>query len=258
MIPPPGDDLDLDTLVLQAIRWRVPDHTYKTRDYLHRHSLVTMACACQRPDLLKELLRVRPKRGLDEALDQAIWWYSDTCVELLLQAGVIPTDSSLGIALKDGRHALLFRLLDHGGNLQARFQGEASLLHLAAAHKNIEATTGLLKRNLFVDTQDVGGRTPLMKVCEHWSPETAARSQELMLQLLENRASPSAQDKRGITALMLAASTAGTEPLRLLCLAGADPTLKSHAGLQAWEYALQTGKTENISLLRTWHVSCFG
>jgi ankyrin repeat protein len=251
MIPPPGDDLDLDTLVLQAIRWRVPDRTYKTRDYLHQHSLVTMACACQRPDLLQELLRACPSQGLTEALDQAIWWYSDACVELLLKAGVVPTDSALGIVLKDNRHELLFRLLDHGGNLQARFQGEASLLHLAATHKNIEAALGLIQRGLFVDIQDAGGRTPLMKVCEHGSPETAARGQELMLQLLENRARPNTQDKRGMTALMLAASAAEPEQVQLLCLAGADLTLKSHAGLQAWEYALQAGKTQIAALLRT-------
>ena len=249
MIPPPGDDLDLDTLVLQAVRWRVPDRTYKTRDYLYPQSLATMTSACQRPDLLAELLRAGTKEGLTQALDQAIWWYSDPCIDLLLKNGVVPSDNALAMALKDSRWPLLLRLLQHGGNLQARFQGEATLLHLATWQQNLEATTGLLKLNVPVDAQDVGGRTPLLRACERWRPATAEAGQEIVLQLLENRANPNTQDNRGMTALMLAAATAEPEFLSLLCLAGANPNLRNHDGIQAWEIAQAAKKPENVARL---------
>lgn len=225
MIPPPGDDLDLDTLVLQAVRWHVPDRTYKTCHYLYPHTLSTMVCACQRPELLRELLRVGASQGLSQALDQALWWYSDACVELLLKAGVTPSDSALAMVLKDGRWPLLLRLLEHGGNGEARFQGGATLLHIAARLHCREATAGLLSRGALVDVQDQGGRTPLMRACEHWSHATALKCQEVTLLLLEQGADPNARDYRGMTPLMLAARKATEEFLQLLCAAGADPAL---------------------------------
>ena len=128
-----------------------------------------------------------------------------------------------------------------------------SLLHAAAANRQLEMARMLLKQGASVDLRDSLGGTALM---------AAAKSQHghpsIVLLLLQHSANPDVQDNYGYTALMLAASLGQEACVQALLRAGANTELLDEdygARFTALQWAEAKGHTATAKLLRQ-HASC--
>lgn len=93
-----------------------------------------------------------------------------------------------------------------------------------------------------IDEQDARGYSPLMFAAYSGSLEAAKL-------LLERGANPNGTDFAGNSILMGAAFKGHLPLVRCLLAHGADPTLKNAAGLDAYGFALQFGRSDVLPLL---------
>ena len=160
---------------------------------------------------------------------------------LLLFCGVAGGDSipDLLTAIRNGDHGRVKKVLASGGNANAAdSDGTTALMH-AVIESDVEMMRILLKAGAKVNAANEAGSTALM----YSAPDLPKASL-----LLEKGAEAATRNKRGVSAMNVAVSTAGSTPvLRLLVAHGAnaDDTMMAPAAdkgdLEAIRYLLSLG-----------------
>ena len=176
----------------------------------------------------------------------------------LLQEGADPDardetgETPLTWAAHLGHTAVVKHLLAAGVDVEAvgrRFKAPPLVL---AARIGARGVVALLAVHADLDAQDAAGATALMRAVER--PEDLVKPQRqiaaIIRTLLDLGAVPDIKDFEGNTALMWAVRWDNAEAVRLLAAAGADLTVRNHAGESALDLADAEGDTEMLRLIR--------
>lgn len=147
------------------------------------------------------------------------------------------------VAAANGDIAALVRMINLGGDKDARDESGATPLHWAAARAQLEAVRLLVGLGVKINTANEVGYTPLMVAARHGFTAVA----EL---LLEHGADVNAHTNDGTTALMFAAGYA-SNPDVLGTLAGAGASLEDRRedGATALMWAAGAGRLQNVRAL---------
>jgi ankyrin repeat protein len=112
-----------------------------------------------------------------------------------------------------------------------------------SAQDETQFISAVLNGRTGVDAKDRRGETALMLAARQGNPETVG-------QLLKHDADPNAKDKGGRTVLMYAAVSGNMETISLLLEYGGDVNAKDKAGKTALDYAKENNRTETADILR--------
>jgi hypothetical protein len=164
--------------------------------------------------------------------------------------GVAPEE--ICMAIEDGQYlanvATVRQWLDTGGDANASARYGPPLLLLAAWYGRASIIDLLLSRGADIDATDNHGRTAVYELLNHWM---AHRSLPALRVLLShgadvNLARPTGGFLGGRSPLMIAANEEGTDIIRLLLRAGADPEHRASDGHTAEEEYRQRVLDENV------------
>jgi ankyrin repeat protein/predicted NAD-dependent protein-ADP-ribosyltransferase YbiA (DUF1768 family) len=180
--------------------------------------------------------------AMEGALDHAAFSGTRDAVDWLLQHGFEINQCGDGgspailSAAGNGQHATVAHLISLRADRQACDEEGSGLLHHSAPWpKCLEV---VLPLRLPVDQANLKGRTPLQRAAQANEPES-------IRQLLQAGACASAQDHQGNTALHLIFESDEFRPdiefpvFLALVEAGADLTLRNHAGQTAYDLAIR-------------------
>lgn len=144
-------------------------------------------------------------------------------------------------AVKEGNIEKAGKLLDRKADVNAcDDNGIPALMH--SIEGQTEMTRFLLENGAYVDIEDSGGRTPLMRAATDGCLEMAAL-------FVEYGADVNAKDNAGMTPLMHSSSQNQTDTARFLLENGADVNARDNSGGTALIGAAGRGHTETIGLL---------
>ena len=141
---------------------------------------------------------------------------------------------------------MMSMLIDHNADTSATDKDGLTCLHFAALEGSLEVANFLIKKVGNVDQQDLLGRAPL---------HHALKSVEMVELLLDNNANISAVDKRGVSALHLAAGFGYSEVISLLVSRGMNVDTKDSFSRSPLHYAANTNKTHVMQVLHN-HKAC--
>lgn len=181
-------------------------------------------------------------------------WRGDTnAVRNLLQKGADPNAQDVR-----GRTTLWYAktpeitkmLLGSRANIEAKDKEGMTPLMLAAYSRDVAKINPLLAAGASLTARSEDGRTPLLWAARQRLYKQDPPGTEAVRLLLSAGANPNAHDRKGTTALMLAASDRELETVRLLLVAGATCSAKNNRGETALSIAGREGPGEIIEALK--------
>ncbi|CAM1506122.1 Fc.00g057630.m01.CDS01 [Cosmosporella sp. VM-42] len=138
---------------------------------------------------------------------------------------------------RESEHVSL--LLEAGANLTAQDLRGTSPIHTAMVHNNIIALRVLLERGANPDLRRIHGKAPIHEAVI----DLRCRS-SVIIELLNNRADPNAQDREGRTPLHLAMGPWMMQYLQYLLDKGADPNAQDKEGRTPLHLATNSSKIQ--------------
>ena len=190
-------------------------------------------------------------------------------VELLLKEQVDPNVqnndgvNAFMLACLNGHTQIVQLLLKEQVDPNARQKDGWDAFMFASANGHIQIIELLLKKRVDPNVQGIHGHTPLMiasvnghyevaKLLLEWKadPNIISKSCNPKVLLLKKRVDPNAQEKDGVTALMIASAIGHYEIVKLLLEWKADPTIKSDKGETEISFAKAAEISELIDSIR--------
>ena len=152
-------------------------------------------------------------------------------------------ETALLIAVRSGSDKVVeFLLKQPSVKVEARNRNGESPLMLAALLGRLDIATKLIQRKAEVNKTRW---TPLHYACSNAEPSSEA----MVRLLLEHHAYIDAESPNRSTPLMMAARYGHADLVPLLLAEGADPTLRNEKGMTAIDFARQTGRDDQASLI---------
>lgn len=255
---PPWEGYDLDETVAQAINEGNLEATVSNGSKM---SLVAAVYVNERLDLFESLIHAGAIMTADD-LKSVVEYTSDTEAEkiaFLLDRGVPHSGIDLYEPIRHEKWKIVLLLVDRGVDAEIFIDRgrEISILHAAAWAGKASVVERLLRQRADVNSRDIDGMTPLMRICD----ADALHRKGIYLTLaclLRHGADPNAATASGVTALLLC-STAPTKPkpdwyaartnvAQLLLRYGANPNAVSSAGITPLMLA---ARDNDVALTRT-------
>ncbi len=182
---------------------------------------------------------------LYRAIEHSGW---HTALILMEAGGDLKTQSSFDKTIlmeameKDAPLNVVGCILQSKVDINAATAKQPAALHIAVA-KNSQLYLGLLldRKEVFLDTRDASGRTPLMAA-------VSGGKREMVVSLLAKKASIDLGEDNGYTPLACAAAQGNQEILEILIKGSAALDLPDGRGLTALAYAAKSG---NIRMVMT-------
>jgi ankyrin repeat protein len=143
----------------------------------------------------------------------------------LLETVVDAWPRPLAVAAWHGHIGVARLLIERGANINATGSGGITALHCAAQEGHAEAVDFLLKKGAHANIKNQYGMTPLMWACNNGHLGAAG----MLVQHMGSKGFDESSD-RGWTALHYAADEGHEEVVRLLLVAGADPSITGDMG----------------------------
>ncbi len=152
-------------------------------------------------------------------------------------------DNALIQTAFDGKLADVEILVAKGADVNLQDVKKRTPLILAASNGHTSVVEFLFSKGADINARDSDGQTALMYACKRSFNETAAF-------LLKNGAEVNVQsEKKGITALILAAGWGNVDLVRMLLEHGADANLRDNFGNTAKIWAQKRGNSAVVDLL---------
>jgi ankyrin repeat protein len=209
------------------------DHSNPPASRHFEYSFRQMKQQAQKPNQLKELLKLRDKDG-NMALHLAAKQGNEELVGLLLDAGS-PVDAenrfgwtALHFAAEGVDGQVVERLLEAGANVDNSDHEQSTPLNKAALYGNRDVVEKLLTANPDIEAVDWTGQAALHSAAIRGNDE---RSDAVLESLLANGAKVNTLTKDGYTPVHLAILVGNIEAVRIVAEHGANPSAKITSGV---------------------------